>query len=259
MQSSGRLVASVLVVVAVAIAFWLLVLGPKREQAAELGTQIEGLHGAVEEANARATQAAAAQQQFPADYRQLVVLGKAVPTSDETSSLLVELNHIADRSGVRFNSIQLTASAGSVPEPAPTTTAPPAESSSTESSGAVSAAASIPPTEAAAAAVPLGATVGSAGLAVMPYTINLSGDFFHVADFIKHIDSLVHTGNVNVEVDGRLLTLNSFALTADGAAGFPQLDGSFSVTTYLTPASQGLTAGATPTEPAEASETTAAQ
>ncbi|HEV7563037.1 MAG TPA: type 4a pilus biogenesis protein PilO [Solirubrobacterales bacterium] len=261
MRSSGRLVASVLVVVAVAIAFWALVLGPKREEADELGIQIEGLHAAVAEADSRATAATAARQQFPADYRQLVVLGKAVPAGDETSSLLVQLNHIAKDSGVKFNSIQLSASSGSVPAPVPTTTAPAPESSATESSGAVPAAASVAPTEAAAAAVPLGATVGSAGLAVMPYTVNLTGDFFHIADFIKKIDSLVHTRNANVEVDGRLVTLNSFSLSADGVAGFPQLAGSFSVTTYLTPSSQGLTAGATPTEPTstETSETTAAR
>ena len=44
---------------------------------------------------AEAAAAAAARRGFPADYQQLVVLGKAVPESDDTSSLLVQLNRIA--------------------------------------------------------------------------------------------------------------------------------------------------------------------
>jgi hypothetical protein len=116
--------------------------------------------------------------------------------------------------------------------------------------GAVPVAATVPPTEVAASLLPLGATVGTAGLGVMPYDLTFRGDFFHIADFIKGIDSLVHTGGQGVAVDGRLVTLNSFALNADPNLGFPYLNATFSVTAYLTPPGQGLTAGATPTAPA---------
>jgi Tfp pilus assembly protein PilO len=263
MKSSGRLVASVLVLVVIAIAFWVLALGPKRNEADELGVQIEGLHTAVEEADNQTAQATAARSHFTADYRQLVDLGKAVPAGDETSSLLVQLNQLADRSKVRFNRIQLAATGEPAAAPvAPTTTAPAPESpTTTESSAAVPAAASVAPTEAAAASVPLGASVGAAGLDVMPYQISVTGDFFHLADFVHGIDSLVHTSNSNVKVDGRLITLNSFSLHAEEAAGFPELEAQFSLTTYLTPGGQSLTAGATPTEPApaESSETVAAR
>jgi hypothetical protein len=44
--------------------------------------------------------------------------------------------------------------------------------------------------------------------------------------------------------------VDGFTLAADPVKGFPALTASLAVTTYLTPATQGLTAGATPTGPA---------
>lgn len=249
MSSSNRLVVSILVVAALAIGFWVLALSPKRDEADELAGQVEQLRVSLAEAQSKATEAAAARRDFPADYRQLVVLGKAVPASDNTSSLLVELSHVATRAKLKFDSILLNASGEEAP--APEATAPVAPTvPSAGASGAVPASATVPPTEAAASVMPLGASIGPAGLAVMPYNLTFSGDFFHVADFIKGIDSLVHIGGPEVAVDGRLVTLNGFALSADAVEGFPHLNATFAVTTYLTPPSQGLTAGASPSAPA---------
>lgn len=249
MGSSNRLIVSILVVAALAIGFWMLVLGPKREKADELGSQVDSLSISLAEAQSHASEAVAARHDFPVDYQQLVVLGQAVPAGDETSSLLVQLNQVAAKSKLKFESIQLTGSTEAA-APAVATVAPPAETSTSGSSSAVPAAATVPPTEAAASLLPLGATIGPAGLGVMPYSLAFSGDFSHVADFIKGIDSLIQTGNSKVAVDGRLVTLDGFALNADAALGFPHLDATFSVTTYVTPPSQGLTAGASPTAPA---------
>jgi Tfp pilus assembly protein PilO len=248
MNSSNRLIVSILVVAAAAIAFWMLALGPKREEASELSAQVGQLQASLAEAQSKATEAAAAKRDFPADYRQLVVLGKATPGNDETASLLVELNHVADDSRVKFESIQLNETGETVAPPAPEAapTTPPA---SPEPSG-VPAAATIPPTEAAASILPLGASIGPAGLAVMPYNLTFTGNFFHVADFIKGIDSLIHTSESEVAVDGRLVTLDGFALNGAANGGFPMLAANFAVTTYVTPPSQGVTAGATPAAPA---------
>jgi Tfp pilus assembly protein PilO len=259
MGSSNRLILSILVVAALAIAFWMLALSPKREEADKLGTEAEQLQVSLVEAQSKATAAAVAKREFPADYRQLVVLGKAVPASDETSSLFIELNQIASRSRIKFESIALNGSGETAETPAAPAAAPeaPAEAPATpasgaSTSGAVPAAAAIPPTEAAASVLPLGATIGPAGLGVMPYSLNLSGDFFHVADFIKGIDSLIDTGESEIVVDGRLVTLDGFSLNADPELGFPHLDANFAVTTFLVPPTQGITAGATPVEPATA-------
>jgi Tfp pilus assembly protein PilO len=255
MSSSNRLIVSILAVAVVAIGFWMLLLGPKREEADKLSIEVDGARVALAESQSKAAEATAAQREFPTDYQQLVVLGKAVPASDDTSSLLVELNRIGRRSHVKFESIQLAAEGEGAAVPAPVTTTPAAPAAP---AGAVPAAASVPPTEATASLLPLGATIGAAGLAVMPYDLTFSGDFSHVADFIDGIDSLIHTGGRDIAVDGRLVTLNGFALNADPEAGFPHLTATFSVTTYLTPPSQGVTAGATPTEPVPAIATPAA-
>jgi Tfp pilus assembly protein PilO len=259
-DSSPRIIVSIVAVAAIAIAFWMLALGPKREEASELGQQVKQLNTAIEQDQSEVAAATAAQHSFPADYRQLVTLGQAVPVSDETSSLLVELDQIAAESKVKFDSIQLDGSSESssapVPAPAPAPAAPAAPSAG--SSSAVPAAATVPPTEVAASLLPLGASIGSAGLAVMPYSLSFRGSFFNIADFIKRIDSLVKPGASTVAVDGRLVTINSFSLGPDPEQGFPYLDASLSVTTYLTPPSQGVTAGATPTAPAPSTATPAA-
>jgi Tfp pilus assembly protein PilO len=191
------------------------------------------LQTSLETAQAKVTEAVAAKQEFPADYRQLVVLGKATPAGEETASLLVQLNHIARDSRVKFESILLNDEGGGE-----------------ETAAAAPPGSLAPPTEVAASLTPLGASIGPAGLAVMPYSLTFTGNFFHIADFIKGIDSLVHSNESEVAVDGRLVTLDGFALNASGAGGFPRLEANFAVTTYVTPPNQGLTAGATPTEPA---------
>lgn len=250
MKTSNRLIVAILAVAALAIAFWVLALSPKREEADELSAEAGQLRVALSEAQAKAVAAASAKREFPADYRHLVVLGQAVPAGDETSSLLVELSSIADKAKVDFSSIQLegsgeTSSAAVAPtESTPAAPAPAAP-------GSVQAAATVPPTEAAASILPLGATVGPAGLGVMPYGLTFSGNFFQIANFIKGIDSLVDAGGRNVAVDGRLVTINGFSLsTEQGEEKSHQLNANFAVTTYITPPEQGLTAGATPSSPA---------
>jgi Tfp pilus assembly protein PilO len=256
MNSSNRLIVSILGVAAIAIAFWMLALGPKREEADELSGQVSQQQASLAEAQAQVTEAVAAKREFPTDYRQLVVLGQAAPAEGETASLLVQLSHIAKDSKVKFESIALSDEGGeeaAAPVPAPT--APTAEAAPS----GVPAAATVPPTEAAASLTPLGASIGPAGLAVMPYSLTFSGNFFNIADFIKGIDSLVDSGGESeVAVDGRLVTLNGFALNAASEGGFPRLNASFAVTTYITPPNQGVTAGATPTAPAPSVATPAA-
>jgi len=241
-KSGSMTIVAMLVVAALAIAFWVLLLSPEREEAAKLGTQIEQVESSLSQHEAEVSAGEEARKQFPVDYQKLVVLGKAVPAGDETASLLVQVSGIAKRSHVQFKDISLGAEGGSgeAPESAPPTGAS--------------------PTEAAASLLPLGATVGPAGLAVMPYTLSFEGSFFQVARFIKGLDSLVKTQNEEVRVDGRLITVDSFSLSGgEGEAGpSSTLTAEFNVTTYVTPPEQGLTAGASPTSPGGLSATPAA-
>lgn len=257
-SSSSRTIVAILVVVALAVAFWMLLLSPKRETADKLSLEAEQLQTTLVTTQSEVLSGEEARKDFPTNYEQLVVLGKAVPVGDESASLLIQLNHVAKRSHVKFESLQVGTTNGSAAEAPPEEPAPEGEAETEsseppaeeESTGVPASA--VAPTEAATSAAPIGSVVGPAGLSILPYDLTFSGSFFHVADFIHGIDSLIHTGANKVAVDGRLVTLDGFALAIDGLAGFPKLTANFSVTTYLVPPSQGLTAGASPVEPSSA-------
>ena len=231
LASSNKLIVAMVVVVALAFAFWTLLLSPKREEAAKLSDEVAQAQESLTIHQGEVQQALAARRKFPAQYQQLVVLGTAVPSGDETASLLVELNRLAKRSGVAFQTLLLSSSGGGESEAA----AAPVENAS--------------PTEVTASLLPLGATVGPAGLGVMPYQLEFKGTFFQMANFIEGLDSLVKTRNAAVDVTGRLITISGFKLTPDENAGFPILEASFGVTTYVLPPEEGPTAGATPEAP----------
>lgn len=241
LSSSNLAVVGVLGVVVLAGAFWVLALSPKREEASELDAQVKQVKVSLAQHSAEITTAEEARDDFPGEYQRLVVLGKAVPGDDDTASLLVQVNHISDAAGVRFNNLAL-ASEGST-EATEAVTPPTPEASGASASTPAS------PTEVAASTLPLGATVGPAGLGVMPYTLSFDGSFFAVADFIKGLDSLVETQSEEVAVDGRLLTIDGFSLQEAPKAKFPTLEATFNVTTYLTPPGEGLTGGASPESP----------
>lgn len=236
-KTTNLMVGGMIVVAVLAIAFWLMLLSPKREEAKKLDAHIETLEFSLSQHRSEAESAAAARRAFPHEYQRLVVLGKAVPGGDETASLLVQLSHLAAKSEVGFQNLTLNSgsSEGEEPEAA--------------AGGFTS------PTEAEAALLPLGASIGPAGLAVMPYELTFEGSFFQIANFIEGLDKLVKTSNQNVAVNGRLITVNSFSLTPAEEEGGSKLQASFSVATFLTPPGQGLTAGATPASP-EAESTT---
>ena len=232
MSSTNRLIAAMLVVAVLAGAFWMMILSPKREKADELSAQVTALETSLAEHEAEVAAAEAARDEFPRQYRRLVVLGKAVPGDDEVASLLVQMNRLSASADGTLRNVTLTASGGGEETAAP----PPAGAEGTPASA----------TEVSASLLPLGAEIGPAGLAVMPYEVTFNGNFFQVANFIEGLDSLVKTGGGEVKVDGRLVTIDGFTLEADPEVGFPALQASFFLTTYLTPPGEGSTEGAPP-------------
>ena len=265
-----------LVVIGVVAAFWLVAVSPKRERAASLEQEVTQLHSQLEQAQQATVAGEQQRKSFPTDYRRLVVLGKAVPEDGDQPGLLVQLQQLADRAEVRFQALELSASAGSAAPTAPPT-APPTATGTTEATSDSASASSAPPsepaletaaaTEASAAMLPIGASVGPAGLPVMGYQLKFTGDFFAIADFLEGLDGLVHLRRGAINVHGRLLTVDGFALQPSdpgGAEGtgevsvIPTLTAEVSVTSYLTPDNQGLTAGAGPTGPAAAATPTPA-
>jgi Tfp pilus assembly protein PilO len=229
-KNTNRLIAAVLVVVVLATGFWVLLLSPKRSEADKLALRVGSLESSLALHSGEVAAAEAAKKSFAEDYAHLVVLGKAVPAEAETASLIVQIQRLADRSKVRFGSLSLGSGEGSGGGEAAAPTPVPEGAS---------------PTEATASLLPLGASVGPAGLAVMPYSLSFEGNFFKIADFIERLDDLVKTNNEKVAVDGRLFTVDSFSLEP-GKGGFPSLLANFSITTFLTPPGPDLTEGLTP-------------
>jgi Tfp pilus assembly protein PilO len=119
--TAARTLISILALALVAIPFWLFAVAPKRERSNDLSAQVDKLRSSLAEMTQAADEAAAARKGFTGDYRQFVLLGKAVPADDETASLLVELNHVADASGVEFRDLELDNStqAGAPPPSSP--------------------------------------------------------------------------------------------------------------------------------------------
>jgi Tfp pilus assembly protein PilO len=261
-KGSDKAVVMGVIVAIVLAGFYFKVVSPKRQKASSLSTDITMLQSQIAEQQQVAQFAEDARQHFPAYYGRLVVLGKAVPADADTPSLLVQLNTLADRTGVKFNGLELSADSGSASTAAPaapSTTTPsdgstPSDSSSTSAS-TPTAGTTTPTaaTEATAANLPLGAAVGTAGLPVMPYDLTFEGSYFDVANFLKGIDDLVHMrGTGQVSADGRLLTVGGFSLALaenETPGPNPKLEVSLSVTSYLTPSDQGATAGASPSGP----------
>lgn len=204
-------------------ALWFFVLAPKQDQVKKLDAQVSKLQGDVNQQRLAVQQGRQARKNFPRDYHRLVVLGKAVPAEDETASLLVQLNRISAGAGVDFLSISGGGDSGST------------------GTGAVAA-----PAESAVATAPDGSSVGSAGFTAQSYTLDFKGSFFEIADFMAGLDRLVDPRGKRISADGRLITLDAFSLTPDGG----ELAASLTVNAYLTPAGQGLTAGATAGGPA---------
>lgn len=226
-DTSKRTLIAIVGVVAAAIVFWILLISPKMKEKDELGTEAESLQVSLSQAQSEVAAAEGAKKRFPKNYRQLVLLGKAVPASDETASLLVQMNTVANKSKSELESIELNSTGGGEAAAAAETTEGEAAPGAT-------------PTEAEAALLPLGATVGPAGFSVMPYELTFNGNFFSIADFINGIDSLVQTENPGLTVDGRLLTIDAFSMS-QGTLGFPHLKANFAVNAYVAPPGQGLT------------------
>lgn len=265
MKASDRAVLIMLAVVGLVGAFWFTVLSPKRDEAAQLQDDVERLEKSVSQAEQQIALAGEVREGFPSDYRKLVTLGKAVPEDDDTASLFAQLSGVAERAEVDFRSVKLSEDVAESAAPAP---APPAgdegatpagegEPAGESSTSATPAAA----TESAAATLPIGATVGPAGLPVMPYDLQFRGDFFNLADLFQGLDGLVSMKRGPSDdladaraIRGRLMTIDGFSLSRDADRGFPFLIADVAVTTYITPAEQDLTGGASPTGPAPASE-----
>lgn len=283
-----RRILLILIPVVILIAYWFLLLSPKRNDLSTARDQQHAAEQARDQAVAQAAQLEHAKQSFAADYAAVVRLGKAIPATVDSPSLLVQLDRAAHGTHIDFNSVtfgERTAATVTVA----TTQAPTQPNGNAAAGGAPAQTAPGQATEAAGNAVNSGnqasqnvdqasggtsttatttttttttaapATTAPPTLDAVPLTFNFTGSYFDLADFFHRLKRFVYVANNSILVRGRLMTIDTLAFapsTTSGGSLSRSLTATVGATIYLTPAAQGLTAGATPAGPAGTTTTT---
>jgi type II secretion system (T2SS) protein M len=260
-----RKILVVLVPLLVLAAYWFLVLSPKRQEAAELGEQLTQVESDRDAAVAQAQQVSSSRQGFKQDYAAMVTLGKAIPSTVDMPSLLVQLDRAAAGTDIEFDRVSAgervaaTAPAGdsgTSPQGDAAAGGTPASTGAGQAAEQADAAggASDARNAAAGADAPAGSTSAPTVLDSVPLEFTFTGSFFRLADFFHDLKRFVHLRDDGVHVNGRLMTINSLILKP---AGFPRIEAQVTATVFLSPKAQGTTAGATPQGPQDAQPATA--
>ena len=286
LTARDRKIALVLAPVVILAAYWFLLLSPKREEAAAAGQALAKQEKARDAATARADRLEGAKSTFATDYATMVRLGKAVPTSVDMPSLIVQLDSAARGTGIRFQKVATgekdTAAKPATPPPSNSggsggnaaaggPSAQSAQGTSVEQANNTKAAGdkqaaeksgvdATTSTSSKKGGVPVGggAAGGSAtsttpgacppALECVPLDFEFQGSFFDLADFFHRLKRFVNVTNQRVAVGGRLMTVDSFKFSTEEDS-FPKLKAEVTATVYLSPKEQGTTAGASPQGP----------
>ncbi|MEA2399026.1 MAG: hypothetical protein QOK25_2582 [Thermoleophilaceae bacterium] len=282
-----RKIMFILLPLVVIVGYWFMVLAPKRAQSDKVSAELTKAQSARDTAEQQVASLNTAKASFASDYATVIRLGKAVPTTVDMPSLLVQLDRAARGTGITINDLKpgVATDAGSssagagASSTAPTTSAPgggnnpaapgapPAQSfpgkQAQKAGTGVTAAnntnqAQANKSNATPGVTPsagAGTTPSPPGLQSVPLTFTLDGTFFSLADFFHRMKRFVRVVNDQIVVRGRLLTIESFDFkNSDGAAGAGSktLQADVTATIYLSPPSQGAAAGASSSGPASA-------
>lgn len=282
-----RKIVVFLVPLVLLLAYWFLVLSPKREEATQAGEQLTLQQDTLAATRVQLDQMRGAKTSFAADYTEMVKLGKAIPSAVDMPSLIVQLDEAARGTRIDFAKIavgerevaevavgQPPAAAGGDPAAPASAGGAPAQSAqgataegaadATNSANAANADSGVSPADAqtsetvregglpvgggAAGAATGAATCGAAGLECVSLELEFTGGFFDLADFFHRLKRFVKVDGERMLVRGRLMTVDG--LTFSGEDGSKSLRATITATVYLSPRAQGATAGATPQGPA---------
>jgi hypothetical protein len=260
-----RKILMMLVPLAIAAAYWFLLLAPKREESTVVQDELTQVQGERDTAVSKLAQLTKAKDSFADDYATVIYLGKAVPASVDMPSLLVQLDRAARGTGINFTGVETgdrtdapsssNTSGDSGSSDAQSGSGKAAETAengaNTASNDANRAASSDPgsPSDAAAGGT-TPASSGAPGLESIPLDFTFHGSFFDLADFFHRMKRFVRVANDKILVRGRLMTIDSFSF--DSKDSFPSLEAVVHATVYLAPKAEGVSAGATPQGPAGA-------
>jgi Tfp pilus assembly protein PilO len=282
-----RKILIAIVPLVILLGYWFLVLSPKRQEATKLGDDLAKQEQKRDELNAEVERLNSDRKSFASDYSTVVELGKAVPTTVDMPSLIVQLQKAASGTAIQFDRIHAgdrvpaaqpasagtagastasssSSSSGSTPPAsaaggqkavtAPGTAVEKANNTKASSEQQAQSTGSTGGANGSTGSTPAGAsgqpTSGAPGLDAVPLEFTFVGSFYDMADFFHRAKRFVWVANHGgVAVHGRLLTIDGFDLKASDK-GFPQLEAQMFATAYLAPKSEGATGGANPSGPA---------
>jgi Tfp pilus assembly protein PilO len=248
MTARDRKILLVIAGLAVLAGFWFLVLKPKRTEAASLATEVAAQQERLTSARQTVAQGLQAKADYPRDSQTVAELGTAVPADDDMPSLLYQLDAASKNADVVFDS--LVRASGATGTAATGNAAAAAAVSGNSSSSSSSPSTGSGGSTAPSASLPPGATVGTAGLATLPFTFEFTGSYTDLRHFLGDVQRFVTTNGDAVSVRGRLLTVDAVSLVP-ASKDFSRIQAKLVATAYLAP-EQG-TAGAGASAPGSAS------
>ena len=255
-----RKILMLLVPIALIAAYWFLVLAPKKEESAAIQEKLTAAQTEQQDAESQAAQVSGAKSNFNSDYTTVIRLGKAVPSTVDMPSLLVQLDRAARGTDISFDKIvtgDRTAApvAAAAPAGGSSGSAPAQSGPGQAKQAAQGAANTASNTGTLGGAQPAagGSTPGSGGTAApglesVGLDFTFQGTFFNLADFFHRMKRFVKVVNDDIVVRGRLMTIDGFKWKAEPEK-WPFLTAEVRATVYLAPKAQGVSAGATPQGP----------
>jgi Tfp pilus assembly protein PilO len=285
MTARDRKIALAIVPLLLIVGYWFVVLGPKRKEAADASAALAKAEQKRDTATAKVGELEAAKANFRKDYRTVLQLGKAIPSSLDMPGLLVQLDKAAKGTGIRFDKISAGERAGGSQTASGGGTQPPSGASGDAAAGGAQANTGLGrgaeaagntvndanaksgaaeqgtgsaggQSAAGTGASPTGSPAAAAtapGLDSVPLDFSFTGSFFDLADFFHQLKRFVQVANGRLVVRGRLMTVDSFTFTSGET--FPKLKADVKATVYLVPRQEGVTAGASSTGPTASSPT----
>src|SRR3954447_22176136 len=131
-----RRIIMIIVPIVLLIAYYFLILAPKRDDLKTARDEQHSAEAARDQAVAQAAQLEKARQTFAADYAAVVRLGKAIPDTIDSPSLLVQLDRASHGTHIDFNSVTFgERAAATVPVATTTTTSGPAQPNGNAAAG----------------------------------------------------------------------------------------------------------------------------
>jgi hypothetical protein len=266
LSDRDKKILMVMMPLVIVLGYWFVLLTPKREAAAQAEITLAAEQARLSDAEARSNTVQAAKANFARDYMEVVKLGKAIPTSVDMPSLLVQLDQAAHGTGIELHGVSMgertvsqspVAALGTPGAPNPAGTAPSGQPPQSAPGAAAASAqdaantASTPPATADPTGAPDAGAAPPPGLESVTLDFDFRGSFFELANFFHRLKRFVYVDGDKVRVRGRLMTIDSVEYVTDPET-FPALTATVTASVYLTPKAEGTTAGATPTGPAPA-------